>query len=325
MFISFIVPVYNVAPYLEQCIDSLICQDSDDYEIILVDDGSTDNSRETCDRYAEKTDKIKVIHKSNGGLLSARNAGIKEATGDYLAFVDGDDYLEKNCLATIMQTVMAQNNPQIVFMKAYKVYPGGKKELLDEEYDPAKIINQNRSAVQEYIASLKKYPGSACTKIISRDFLLSNNLKFDEGRLCEDLKFVMCMLLSADSFGYYKGDYYYYRQKREGSITNSISFKNYNDRIKTCDEWSETVHNSSDYSEKKLLNSALAYEYKIMLLDAKKLEGNNAKTAFDWLKKNETVLNFRNDIQIKLIRACVNMFGVEITSSLLHIFIHFQK
>ena len=94
--ISIIVPVYNVEKYLKRCIDSILNQSFTDFELILVDDGSTDNSGEIIDEYAIKDERIKVIHKENGGLSSARNVGIEYSKGNYIAFVDSDDYINKN-------------------------------------------------------------------------------------------------------------------------------------------------------------------------------------------------------------------------------------
>ena len=114
MKLSFIVPVYNVAPYLRKCVDSLLAQDYDDYEIILVDDGSTDESGKICDEYASRSFvnsfthslvPIRVIHQANAGLSAARNAGIKCAEGKYLCFVDSDDYWEENVLGSLMEQV----------------------------------------------------------------------------------------------------------------------------------------------------------------------------------------------------------------------------
>ena len=91
--ISVIVPIYNVEQYLEQCLDSIISQTYSQLEIILVDDGSTDSSGQICDKYARKDERIVVIHKTNGGLSDARNAGISVATGEYISFIDSDDYI----------------------------------------------------------------------------------------------------------------------------------------------------------------------------------------------------------------------------------------
>lgn len=105
MKLSIIVPIYNVAPYLRKCVDSLLAQDITDYEIILVDDGSPDECPQICDDYAEKYTNIKAIHQTNAGLSAARNAGLAIAQGDYIMYVDSDDYLQPNVLGILMQQV----------------------------------------------------------------------------------------------------------------------------------------------------------------------------------------------------------------------------
>ena len=103
--ISIIVPVYNVQDYLDRCVKSIVGQTYTDTEIILVDDGSTDNSGNMCDKWAERDQRIKVIHKENGGLSSARNAGIDKANGDYISFIDSDDYIEDSMMQTLWNKV----------------------------------------------------------------------------------------------------------------------------------------------------------------------------------------------------------------------------
>ncbi|WP_206425633.1 glycosyltransferase family 2 protein [Romboutsia sp. Marseille-P6047] len=126
--VSVIIPIYNVEKYLNRCIDSVINQSLKDIEIILVNDGSPDNCPKICDEYANKDSRIKVIHKSNGGLSSARNAGMKIATGDYIGFVDSDDYIEINMYEQ-MYKVAYENNVDFVMSDYYKVYNDSKKEV----------------------------------------------------------------------------------------------------------------------------------------------------------------------------------------------------
>lgn len=112
---SIIVPVYNTKPYLERCIKSILNQDYNNFELILIDDGSTDGSAEVCDEYARFDERIKVIHKENGGVSSARNCGIEIATGDYVWFVDSDDYIEQNALYILHKMVMMDKKDLYVF------------------------------------------------------------------------------------------------------------------------------------------------------------------------------------------------------------------
>lgn len=108
-FISIIVPIYNVEKYLPQCLDSIINQTYKNLEIILIDDGSTDNSGKICDKYKLLDNRIIVIHKSNGGLSDARNTGINIATGDYISFVDADDFIDKNMYTILFQKINTTN------------------------------------------------------------------------------------------------------------------------------------------------------------------------------------------------------------------------
>lgn len=109
MKLSIIVPIYNVAPYLRKCVDSLLAQDISDYEIILVDDGSPDECPQICNQYAEQYSNIKVIHQANAGLSAARNSGIAVTQGEYIMFVDSDDYLQPNVLGALMEQVGRDN------------------------------------------------------------------------------------------------------------------------------------------------------------------------------------------------------------------------
>ena len=107
--ISIIVPIYNVGQYLDQCVQSLSSQTYQNLEILLIDDGATDNSPEICDRWAEKDARIRVIHKANGGLSDARNVGIRESKGDYVTLIDGDDWLDAHTCELALKGALEQN------------------------------------------------------------------------------------------------------------------------------------------------------------------------------------------------------------------------
>ena len=126
--ISVVVPIYKVEKYLDRCIYSIINQTYTNLEIILVDDGSPDNCPKICDEYASKDNRIKVIHKQNGGLSSARNAGIKVATGDYIGFVDSDDFIELDMYEQ-MYKVAYENDVDLVMSDYYKVHKDDRKEV----------------------------------------------------------------------------------------------------------------------------------------------------------------------------------------------------
>ena len=137
--ISVIVPIYNVEDYLDRCVDSIINQTYKNLEIILVDDGSPDNCPKMCDDYAKIDNRIKVVHKENGGLSDARNAGMKVATGEYVSFIDSDDYVSLDFYETLLQT-MIDNDSDIVECGVVKFYENGK---FDEYSDDQMIKNFN--------------------------------------------------------------------------------------------------------------------------------------------------------------------------------------
>ena len=180
--ISIIVPIYNVELYLRRCVYSLITQTYKKIEIILVDDGSPDRCGEICDEYAKADSRVRVIHKTNGGLSSARNAALDIATGDYIMFVDSDDWIESNCCEELVKKIMEYNADIVAFGLNY-VYDSGKivkslsglTGLADKEMCMEYLIhNVNKGGVFNY----------ACNKIFLSE--LFSNLRFPIGFLAED-------------------------------------------------------------------------------------------------------------------------------------------
>ena len=228
MKLSFIVPVYNVAPYLRKCMDSLLTQDFDDYEIILVDDGSTDNSGAICDEYAstsfaslqQSIIPIRVIHQTNAGLSAARNSGIKIANGEYLCFVDSDDYWQHNVLAGLMSQIECDNLDVLRFRLQY-VNPDG------EVYNPYKSdpFNGNNYSAEptDGVSFLNSRMSTACyawTFIVKRELLV--DCIFTPGIYFEDTDWTPRLLCKAKRVASADTIVYNYLQ-REGSITNAVN------------------------------------------------------------------------------------------------------
>ncbi|MFR2551722.1 MAG: glycosyltransferase [Clostridioides difficile] len=131
--ISIIVPVYNVEKYLEKCVRSILAQTFTDFELILVDDGSLDSSGAMCDQFAEQDQRVKVIHKENGGLSDARNAGIELATGEYLGFVDSDDYIADD-MYELLYTNIVKEDADLSICGIYDVYEGKEPVEKQQQY-----------------------------------------------------------------------------------------------------------------------------------------------------------------------------------------------
>lgn len=213
--ISVIVPVYNVEPYLARCVDSILAQSYKSLEVILVDDGSRDRCGAICDEYAAKDSRIKVIHKENGGLSSARNAGIDAATGTYLSFVDSDDWIEPDAyeqMAVLMETYCAK----LVCGGRYDVngVTGEKKLGLCPEKEEC-------ISAEELVGRIFLWDGcdsSACDKLYHRS--LFETFRYPEGKVCEDVPTTYKIVLQAGRAVLWdKPMYNYYH--RPGSISTS--------------------------------------------------------------------------------------------------------
>lgn len=217
--VSIIVPVYNVEEYLEKCICSIINQTYQNIEIIIINDGSTDNSRQICEKYARMDTRIKLINKKNGGLSSARNCGIKNASGNYILFVDSDDYIEKNTVETFLQKI-EQKKLEVIIGNAYVDDAKGNEEKFIKKRDK----NQNVVSGIDYLINKNKksfFCVFVCINMYRRDFILQNNLFFKEGILHEDEDWTPRVFMKAKKVKGIDFVFYHYIKHRENSITNS--------------------------------------------------------------------------------------------------------
>lgn len=223
MKVSIIVPVFKVETYLRRCIESLVAQDlpKEDYEIILVDDGSPDECPAICDDYASKQNNVKVIHRPNGGLSAARNSGIKIAKGEYVQFVDSDDYLEPNVLRTLVD-MMEKEELDVLRFNYQNVNEN------QEVFEPNKVSKpfvDYRDEVCNGLTFLTDRLGTACyaVQFMLRRSLLSDCL-FKEGLLFEDVEWTPKMLVKAERVSSTILIVYNY-QFRVGSITQSTTME----------------------------------------------------------------------------------------------------
>lgn len=184
--VSVIIPVYNVEAYLEECVDSVINQSYRNLEIILVDDGATDSSGRMCDEYATVDPRIRVIHRENGGLSAARNTGLDVATGEYIYFLDSDDYLELSAISDLVSTI-EEENADFVFCDAYVFYTDCEPD--DEVYSYSRkkryTTLNGKSALLELLYN-NEYRTPVQLYIFKKCFLDKNKLRFYEGIIHED-------------------------------------------------------------------------------------------------------------------------------------------
>lgn len=216
--VSIIVPIYNVEKYLPKCIDSILNQTFKDFELLLVDDGSTDTCGKICDEYEKKDNRIKVIHKKNGGLSDARNKGIDASNSEFISFIDSDDYIAED-MYEILYNNLEKENADISICGYYRCLNGKMvPKFKKEEY----FVVNNKEALRLVLED-KKISVEACTKIYRKS--LFDNVRYPVGKLSEDAFTTPTILSKANIVVGTTAPKYYYII-REDSITNSVFKKN---------------------------------------------------------------------------------------------------
>lgn len=217
--ISVIVPVYNVAKYLERCVDSILTQTFRDYEVLLIDDGSTDQSGELCDKYAKENACIRVIHKENGGLSDARNVGMDNARGEFISFVDSDDYIACNMLECLY-FLAQENKADVVVCGTRDCYETGTRITSNQEI----FMNfEGKEALRQ--AFVGKYFGmSVCNKLFHSE--LCQAYRFPKGKTSEDVFFTPYVIMGAKRVSFTSEPLYNYWHRKDSITTASFSEKN---------------------------------------------------------------------------------------------------
>ena len=224
MKISVVIPVYNVEMYLRQCVESVLKLKCG-HEIILVDDGSTDGSGALCDQLASLYTSISVVHQDNGGLSAARNTGIRHSTGDYIMFLDSDDFIDPDAA----DHMLSQMSPGVmVAMGLYQNY-FSEQGLYTPEESPAFWKMDGLMRTTDFMSMIPE-DGRTCYMtawrfIVRRDFLIEHDLFFMQGILHEDEEWTQRLLCSADMVFVTHHYFYQYRQARVGAITSSVKPK----------------------------------------------------------------------------------------------------
>ncbi len=247
--ISVIIPVYNVENYLHECVDSVLNQTYGNFEILLVDDGSTDSSGKICDEYLEKDDRVVVIHKKNEGPSKTRNAGLENTNGKYIYFLDSDDYIENNALELLVNTAES-NSADLVFFDAHSFSDDGSE--IKQGY-VIKGTYETKSGY-ETLAELHKNKDYHCSVVllfISRMLLNDNNIRFLESAYCsEDMLFTYKVFCSSQITAQCKNTLYHRRYRSCSIVTSKKSQRHFHscrDVYKEIRSYSESIGKTGDY------------------------------------------------------------------------------
>lgn len=322
--LSVIIPVYKVEKYLQVCVDSVLAQKQKRMQIILVDDGSPDQCPEICDAYAARYSNIQVIHKANGGLSSARNAGLLAAKGKYVMFLDSDDWWDKEKdlfkLLKIMEDL--SDIEMLVFGSLDYMEDRGITKRKDNIFFEK---CQGFHTVRDYYGKLKEWKNlqeAAYTKIFRREFLMKNRLFFQVGILGEDTEWMFRTLRCLKKVYIADMNFYIYRYGRAGAITNMVSDKNLKDIMtvirQSMEFYKENLQTDTGYRELEL--GHCAYLWLIALSMCWKLEPDKRKQGLKELRRFKGLIVYGTGTSMKIVAYMIKILGITITSRLLYLY-----
>ena len=322
-FFSIIVPVYKVEPYLEKCVESVLEQVFTDFELLLVDDGSPDRCPVMCDELAMKDKRIRVIHKKNGGLSSARNAALRVAKGRYISFLDADDFWLNQFVLQRIYSAICEKNAEIVILKAINYYQSSNtfsdkyNTFLSDELEP-----DNYELNLYKLISESAYRANAWNKVFLRELTERQDLFFTEKVIAEDIDWAARLCLCAKSITILNEPVYGYRMGRPGSITSSLTIKNLIDT-------KESILRCLSYTKGRELSDLLknsyygyvAYRYVIWMAESALVKDKRKRKLIREMKKYTWLLKYDAIKRVGKVRLFYKLLGFHGASILLGMYL----
>lgn len=322
MKISVIIPIYNVGFYLQECVNSVIKQTYKNLEIILVDDGSTDECPNICDTYAKQYSNVKVVHKQNGGLSDARNVGILNSTGDYLLFLDADDFWKDSTAVQSLVDRINITHADLLNYSYIKYYEDLKKYInYFENLEPLPLDFNKLESIQ-YLLDNNLYIASACNKLIKKSLFEDGDLYFVKGIYSEDIDWCLRLLIKAESVDFICDNFYCYRQ-RSGSITHTINDKKCHDLTNNILKCFSLVNKSESLQD--VLYKYVAYQYGTFFITQAVAE-NYQSECINELSKYKWVLKYHsNNKKLIILNIMVTLFGYKLSCKIIRFFIRLRR
>lgn len=318
MLISVIIPVYNVEKYLEHCVTSVLNQTYRDIEVILVDDGSSDSSPSMCDAFAAIDVRVKVIHKSNSGVSDARNIGLKNATGEFVIFVDSDDFwANPNDLKTLIDEASITPDCDFIGFNCCYYYEANNTIVPWMQFNEEIIETTSPNKCIEKLVASGIFPMSPCTKLIRKD-CIQDKIEFIKDTYCEDIPWFIELLKISDKCKFINHYMYMYRKGLSTSRSGSFSYERYNDLFHILRDGVENNNSVSDREVQNALFSFWAYELCILramtgFMDKEQRVAELKKLyEYDWLFK------YTLNPKVRKVALVQKLFGKKITNFVLY-------
>lgn len=322
--ISIIIPVYNVEQYLEECVCSVLNQTYTNFEVILVDDGSPDNSPALCDKFAKQDERVIVIHKTNGGLSDARNAGLSKAQGDFVFFLDSDDFWRNNDdLENIVAFARSKSfDFTYIEINRSRYLPSSGKfyDLPTYPETLAEGIDKNQIIVG--LVRMGIFPMSACTKLLNRKFLVEHNISFIKGIFSEDTPWFLSILKYANAPIYYTNLYMYgNRGEVATSLTSVFSVKKFRDVLDIVENGIIDLDDNglNFFSQDAIFAIKSFYAYRLCIMMGQNYRYADQISCEDQrrLENLLPLLEYRNNPKVRKVSLMRKLLGTKITSFVL--------
>lgn len=312
MFFSIIIPMYNAQQYISECIESLLCQSMKDFEIVVVDDGSKDKSSEIVRGFVEADSRIRIISQENGGQSRARNRGLAESRGEYVIFLDSDDFVMKNDFLQKVRSSIEDTSADVVMYRYVKYFDENPPVYAKEHYDFSGAECQTQpEKLLPLLAKKDAYYASAWTKSIRRSLLWDNGILFDESLSSEDVDWCYRIMEKTESIFCLDEAFIAYRQ-RMGSVTNSGSYKNAEDFLKTLERYKKRYEDESlgiSSSMRQGLLATVAKLYSNLLLTYVRVKDPRKKEMKPRLKALAPVLKYGTSKRPVAVNKIYRVFG----------------
>ncbi len=317
---SVIMPVFNVEKYIRKSVDSVLKQTYQNIEVLLVDDGSTDNCPKICDDYAELDSRVRVIHKKNGGLSDARNFGIDAASGDYVVFLDSDDYWSSDTALekAARKLEMEKSDVMLFFFKYLFEDENNRITEYNSEFEKIEINMESKKTQLTDLIKNNIYISSAWAKIIKRQLFKDNDLYFVKGVYSEDIEWSARLMMYASSFSVLNESFYIYIQ-RGTSIAHSLRRKNIVDAKNNVMK-ALAMADSIDEELKEAFMNYISYQY-ITVLNVSCVCKDDIRDEIRDMKNYTYLLDYHWNPKVKKIYTFNKIFGFNMMMKLLSFYI----
>ena len=328
MVFSIIVPVYNSEKYLAQCIESVLSQTYPDFELILIDDESTDSSYAICQNYAAKDSRVRVIHKQNGGTSSARNAGLEVATGQYTTFIDNDDYWNDPEALSILAAQLKESHADALFYNSVSYYQNTDSfaSIKDSCSRDHLLSLSTEEALKELLKNQLLFR-AVWTKVVKTSLIREHHIYFPKGMRNEDTDWTATLLSHITSLDYCEKTFYVYRKGTGNAQTDTAP------NFKIITDLAKILKNNADAAQalsperREVLYHYLAYPYAVWMAQIRSCSFKDpaVKKEFSYMKKYAYLLKYNLDPSVRLVSRVYRFAGFRITSRLLNYYLYHRK